>query len=507
MIQDSTVNNKRIAKNTVLLYFRMVLLVAVKLYTSRVILIALGVQDYGIYTAVGGIVAMFSVLTGSLSTAISRFVTYELGKNNIDRLSIIFSNSINVLLLFGILIIIGTETVGLWFLNSKMNIPCESLSSANIVFQFSIATFLVNFLSIPYNALIIAHEKMSAFAYISILEVFLQLIMVFVLFLSSNNRLVIYSLAIFCIALIIRLIYSFYCGKKFREAKYKFTIDINEAKELLSFAGWNLMGASAWVMNTQGVNLLTNIFFNVYVNAARGIVGQIEAALSMFVNNFITAISPQITKAFSVDDKYRFNSLVINGTKFSAFIVGLLTIPMLLEMDFILSFWLKEVPEYSSVFAKITVVSIMFHVLGNILHQAVCAVGKVKKYQILISLTTLLIFVFTWLLYSLNYPPVSYYVVNAVVYFFVIFVRLFCLKSVFEFETRDFLKSIFMVSNVWGISIAISYYFSSLFDPSLCRLIIVFFVNCVVLSFLVFTIGINNQQRKQILLRIKKYAK
>ncbi len=503
-MSDNSSNNKRIAKNTLLLYFRMILLVAVKLYTSRVILIALGVQDYGIYTAVGGIVAMFSVLTGSMSTAISRFITYELGKNDMQRLRLVFSNSVNVLLLFGLLIIIVSETLGLWFLNSKMNIPEGSLFAANIVFQFSIATFLVNFLSIPYNALIIAHEKMSAFAYISILEVILQLLMVFVLFLSSNNRLSLYAGFIFIIAIVIRSIYGIYCGRNFAESKYKFGIDKTASKELMSFAGWNLMGASAWVLNTQGVNLLTNIFFNVFVNAARGVVGQIEAALTMFVNNFITAIVPQITKSFSVNDMKRFNSLVINGTIFSAYIVGLLAIPLLIEMEGILSLWLKEVPEYASIFAKVTVVSILFHVLGNILHQAVCAVGKVKRYQILISLTTLFIFILTWVFYALGYPPVSYYIINAAIYFIVIFVRLYCLARECSFETVSFVKSISRVSIVWLMSFMVSFFASSLMNPSFLRIVFICIVNGVSLCLLAFTIGISKKQRALVITTIRK---
>ena len=504
MSQDIAANNKRIAKNTLLLYFRMILLVAVKLYTSRVILIALGVQDYGIYTAVGGIVAMFSVLTGSLSTAISRFITYELGKNDMNRLRLTFSNSVNVLLLFGLIIIIASETVGLWFLNTKMNIPEGSISAANIVFQFSIATFLVNFLSIPYNALIIAHEKMSAFAYISILEVLLQLLMVFVLFLSSNNRLALYSAFIFLIAVVLRSIYGIYCGRNFAESKYQFGIDRTASKELMSFAGWNLMGASAWVLNTQGVNLLTNIFFNVFVNAARGVVGQIEAALTMFVNNFITAIVPQITKSFSVNDMKRFNSLVINGTIFSAYIVGLLAIPLLIEMDGILSLWLKEVPEYASIFAKVTVISIMFHVLGNILHQAVCAVGKVKRYQILISLTTLFIFILTWAFYALGYPPVTYYIINAVIYFIVIFVRLYCLSRECAFKVTTFISSIGKVCIVWILSLILSCFVSTLMNPSFIRIVATCIVNGIGLCILAFTIGISKEQRALCVTKIQK---
>jgi len=495
MTQELSSNNKRIAKNTVLLYFRMFFLVVVKLYASRVILVALGVQDYGTYTAVGGIVAMFSVLTGSLSTAISRFITFELGKTKSDRLNIVFSNSVNVLLFFGLMIIIFSESLGLWFLNAKMNIPEESLYAANIVFQFSVATFLVNFLSIPYNALIIAHEKMSAFAYVSILEVILQLSLIFVLFLSSENRLILYSGFIFVIAIIIRSIYGIYCKKKFREAAYEFNLNKDVIRELMAYAGWNVMGASAWVLNTQGVNLLTNIFFNVFVNAARGIVGQIEAALAMFVNNFITAIVPQITKAFSLDDVNRFNSLVINGTKFSAYIVGLIAIPMFVEMETILSLWLDVVPAYTLIFAKITVVSIMFSVLGNVLHHAVCSVGKVKVYQILVSITTLSIFLLTWLFYVLGYSPVVYYTINAVVYFVMIFVRLFCLKRIYEFDVWKFFKSINIVAFIWIISTIIALFTASLLQPSFMRMMVVFFINSAVMILLVFSLGISRQQR------------
>ncbi len=504
MTSLTSANNKIIAKNTALLYLRMIFLVIVKLYSSRVILIALGVEDYGIYTAVGGIVAMFSVLTGSLSTSISRFITYQLGKKDINELERIFSNSVNVLLLFGILILLLSETIGIWFLNTKMNIPSDSWLSANLVFQFSIFTFLVNFLSIPYNALIIAHEKMSAFAYISILEVILQLLLVFALFLSSDNRLIYYACFVFFVSIIIRSIYGIYCKRNFIECKITFGFDKKASMDLMSFAGWNFMGATSWVLNTQGVNLLTNIFFNVFVNAARGVVGQIEAALTMFVNNFITAIVPQITKAYSEADFDRFNFLVINGTKFSAYIVGFVSIPMIVEIDSILSLWLKEVPEYVSIFSKITIISIMTHVLGNVLHQAVCSVGKIKKYQILISLTTLMIFCFTWFFYALGYSPVVYYIVNAIIYFCVIFVRLYCLKENFPFETCRFLKSISLVIIIWILSYILVSFVASCMTPSILRIFIVCIINCTFLCISILYLEFNNSQRIIYFNKIKK---
>ena len=278
-MSDNSANNKRIAKNTLLLYIRMLFLMLVSLYTSRVILNALGVEDYGIYNVVGGVVTMFSMLSGSLSAAISRFITFELGTGDIEKLKKVFSASVTIQFGISLVFVVVAETIGIWFLNNKMEIPEGRLIAANWCLQFSIMTFVINLLCVPYNASIIAHEKMSAFAYISILDAVGKLVVAWCIALSPVDKLIFYGFLMALIAWIIQFIYSLYCKRHFVECSYKFIYDNDLLKQMFSFAGWNFFGAGSWQLMNQGVNLLLNIYFGVTLNAARGIATQVDHAV------------------------------------------------------------------------------------------------------------------------------------------------------------------------------------------------------------------------------------
>jgi O-antigen/teichoic acid export membrane protein len=292
-------NNKRIAKNTLLLYARTLVIMFISLYTSRVILNVLGVGDFGIYNVVGGIVAMFSLINGSLTSATQRFLNFELGKKNTAKLKRIFSVSISIHAILALIVLIFGESIGLWFLNTRMNIALERMTAANWVYQCSLITFCVNLISIPYNATIIAHEKMNVFAYISILDALLQLIIVFLLPWILFDKLIIYAILMLFISVIIRIIYGQYCNKQFQECKFVFCKDKSLYKEMTSFAGWTFIGSSSAVLMRQGVNILINIFHGVTVNAARGIATQVEQAVNSFISNFMMAMNPPITKSYA----------------------------------------------------------------------------------------------------------------------------------------------------------------------------------------------------------------
>ena len=309
-MSQTSQNNKRIAKNTLLLYVRMLFMMAVNLYTSRVVLNALGVEDFGIYNVVGGVVAMFSVISGSLSAAISRFITYELGKGNNDRLNKIFSASVTIQLLLSLIIVILVESIGVWFLNVKMSIPTDRMLAANWVLQFSIATFVINLVSVPYNAAIIAHERMSAFAYISILEALGKLAIAYLIVVSPMDRLIFYALLMCSVAVIVRAVYGYYCKRHFAECTYHFHWDREILKKMFGFAGWNFIGASSAVLRDQGGNIIINLFAGPAVNAARGIAGQVNNAVTGFVSNFMTALNPQITKSYASGDREYMMTLI-----------------------------------------------------------------------------------------------------------------------------------------------------------------------------------------------------
>ena len=344
-------NSQILAKNTLFLYIRMLLTMLVSLYTSRVILKYLGVEDYGIYNAVGGIVSMFGVISASLSTAISRSLTFELGKENSERLKKVFSISIIIQLCIIAVIVLLGETLGLWFLNNKMVIPADRLVAANWVFHFSLLTFAINLFSVPYNASLIAHEQMNIFAYIGILEVVLKLAIVYCLVISPIDRLVLYSLLLTCVALVVQVLYFIYCKKHYKECTFSIVRDKTIFKELFNFATWNFIGSASSIFRSQGVNILLNLFLGPVVNAARAISMQVNNAINGFVGNFMTALTPQITKAYAQENYSYLLNCIYRGSKFSFFLLFFLSAPVLVETDYIPRLWLVNVPDttdYSS---------------------------------------------------------------------------------------------------------------------------------------------------------------
>lgn len=444
-MQAGESNSKRIARNTLLLYFRMLITMCVGLYTSRVVLNALGVEDYGIYNVVGGVVAMFSILSASLSAAISRFITFELGKGDLEKLKRIFCISVNIqIILIGIVVIL-METIGIWFLNCKMVIPEERLTAANWVFQFSVVTFSLNLLSAPYNAVIIAHEKMSVFAYISIIDCILKLIVALIIAYNPFDRLVYYGLLIMICGLINRSMYAIYSKRNFEEASYKLVFDRGLMKEMFGFAGWNMLGTGAYVFNTQGVNLVTNIFFGVTTNAARAVSTQAEAAIKQFVTNFTMALNPQITKSYAAGDMNYLYNLVCKGSKFSYLIMLFFAVPFMFEAEVIMQLWLKNYPPEAPLFLRLSLFGTMIDLLGNSPAVAAWATGNIKRYYIFVSVVGSLVFPISWLAFALGMPAYISYVVFLIIYVAVLFTKLYIIKGLMNFPVRKYYKEVLIV--------------------------------------------------------------
>ncbi len=441
-ISNSQSNNRRIAKNTVLLYFRTLFIMMITLYTSRVILNQLGVEDYGIYNVVGGVVAMFSVISAALSSAISRFITFELGRGDTYRLSTIFSTSINIQVGISLIVLLLGEIIGVYFLNCKMSIPLERISAANWVFQCSLITFCINLVSVPYNACIIAHERMSAFAYISILEAALKLVICYMLIISPWDKLIFYSVLIVAVSVIIRFTYSIYCNIYFEESHYKWKYDKAILREMTSFAGWNFFTNVVYVFNTQGVSLLINIFFGVTLNATRGIASQVESAVMQFVNNFTTAINPQITKCYAAGEKEQMFTLICRGAKFSYLLLLIFALPLMIETEYILTLWLKIVPELTVIFVRLTLISVMVNILGNSCYTACMATGNIKRYVIWVTFVGLLVFPFTWIAYACDLSAESAYIIYILVYVGVDITRLYIMKGLLHFPIIIFVKNV-----------------------------------------------------------------
>lgn len=496
MSEETKNNNKRIAKNTLFLYFRTLVIMLVSLYTSRVILNALGVEDYGIYNVVGGVVAMFNVISGALSSSISRFITFELGKGDLKRTSLIFSTSINIQFGISLIVIFLGEIVGLWFLNYKMNIPLERLDAANWVLQFSLLSFCINLISVPYNACLIAHEKMDTFAYVSILEAILKLAVCFLILISPWDKLIFYAILLVIVALIIRLTYTIYCHRHFEESNYHFVIDRTITKEMAGFAGWNFFTNSAYIFNTQGVNILVNLFFGVTVNAARGIATQVDNAVTQLVNSFTTAMNPQITKSYAAGEKEEMISLVCRGAKFSYFLMFFFALPVLVETEYILTIWLKIVPPHAVNFVRLAIIATMVNIIGKTGYTACMATGKIRKYVLYITPVTCLVFPLSWIGFEMGAPSEIPYILYAVVYIGNEMIRLRMMKELLDFPILRFVKDVInRVVVVTLIAIIVPLYILYFLEPSVTRLILSICVSLTTASFSVLFYGLTTGER------------
>lgn len=444
-------NNKRIAKNTLLLYFRMLLLMVVSLYTSRVTLAALGVEDYGIYNVVGGVVAMFSMLSGSLSAAISRFITFELGRGDKERLKTVFSTSVNIQIGLAIIIMVLAEIGGVWFLNCKMNIATERLLAANWVLQCSIITFMINLISVPYNAAIIAHERMSAFAYISILEAVLKLLVVYLLYVTLYDRLIVYAVLLCLVAIALRLIYGIYCKRNFEECTYHFIYDKSILRSMTGFAGWNFIGVASGALRGQGVNIVINLFCGAAVNAARAISFQVNNAVNSFASNFMTAINPQITKSYASDNYGYMMQLIFQGARLSYYLLLFISLPLILEADTVLKLWLEEVPEHTTLFVQLILVFGMEEALSNPLITAMLATGDIKKYQLTVGGLQLMNFPVSYMLLKFGLFPEVTIIAAIVIGQWCLATRLYMLRSMIGLSSIAFMKKVYL--NIISVSI------------------------------------------------------
>lgn len=500
-----TSNNKRIAKNTLLLYFRMLLTMGISLYTSRVILNTLGEIDYGIYNVVGGFVAMFAVISGAMTTATQRFLSFEIGKGRRSNVQIVFSTTIIIhCLLAGVILILG-ETVGIWFLNTQMNFPSDRYMAANWVFQFSLLTFIINVISVPYNAAIIAYEKMKAFAYVSVIEVTLKLIIVYLLVVSPWDKLIVYAILLAMVAISIRLIYSVYCNRNFRECRCNWKWDYNQGKAMMSFVSWNLIGTIAGVAKEQGINVLLNIFFGATINAARGIAYQVLSALNGFINNFQLAMNPQIVKSYAANEKKEMFDLVFKGSRFSFLMMTIISIPIIIETPFILNVWLKNPPEYTTVFVRLVLLTALVDSLSGALITSMHASGKVRGYQIIVGGTSLLTLPVAYLFLKLNYPPFSAMAVSLCFAGICHFERLILLNKTIDLPVKDFLKEvtlraffIFLLS----LSIPLILYICC-WDVNWISFISICLISFLSSAFWGYTLGLNTHERSLVKSKIR----
>lgn len=496
-ISDS---NKRIAKNTVMLYFRMFIMMAIGLFTSRVTLQVLGVDNYGINNVVGGVIGMFSLVTGALVNSVSRFLTFELGKKDNSKLNEVFCTSINVMGLLSIVFFVLSETVGVWFLYNKLNIPADRISAANVVLQCSIASCIMGLMYIPYNALIIAYEKMSIWAYLSILDVVMKLLVVYALYISPFDKLKTFALLGLGWAILNQIIYRIYCHRTFSVARYHFIIDKQLMKRIFSFAGWNFFGQGAYVINNEGVNIVINLFFGVTVNAARGIAMSVNGYVTQFANNFMVALNPQITKSFAAGNYEETHKLIFRGAKFTYFLMLLLMLPICLETKTILHLWLGIVPEYAVVFVRWTLIITLVNSLSNTLITGLHASGNLKRYMTIVGIVEVSNFPLTYIAFKLGLEPVAAYWVFASVYLILMFLRLYLIKDLIYLNGREYIKAVyFRVFPVSLVAAVIPVAICCYFEDSILRFFIVSFISfcCSFLS--IYYIGLEKHERNKIM--------
>lgn len=490
-------NNKRIAKNTLLLYFRMGITMAVALFTSRVVLNTLGVEDYGVYNVVGGVVAMFGFINAAMSSATSRYITFALGRGDEGELRKVFCTSVNIHVGIALIILLSAETVGLWYMNCKMVIPPGREAAAMWVYQLSVVSTMMMIVSVPYNSCIIAHERMSAFAYMSILDVVLKLLVVYLLVVSPMDKLVFYSTLILIVQFIDWFIYIRYCVSKFNEAHYHFVWDKSLTREMTSFAVWSLFGNLSAVAFTTGLNLLLNLFFGPVVNAARAVAVQVQNAIQQFVGTFQMALNPQITKTYAQGEMEQMHTLMFRSARFSFFLLFFLSLPILFETEYILTIWLKTVPANTTIFTRIIICTTLIYSFANPLIVANQATGAVKKYQMVCGGILLTILPISYILLRNGFPAYSVFVVHFCMESIAQIARMIMLRPLIGIRIREYVEHIYSkVLFVALSSVVIPFLIYTNMPEGLARLVYIFLTCAIFVTLSVYAFGLTTHERE-----------
>lgn len=502
-------NNKTIAKNTLFLYFRMMFTMVISLFTSRIILQKLGVDDYGIYQAVGGVVGFLSFINGALSTGSSRFLTYALGEGNVEKLKRTFSTTLNIHILIAILIVIVAETVGLWFLYNKMVIAPDRLSAAVYTYHLSILTAVFTLTQVPYNATIVAHEKMSIYAYMSIFEVSAKLLICYLLTIGGDDRLMMYATLLLGVQVGVMCFYRFYCTRHFEEARFSFSFDKKIFKEIAGFSGWSMFANASIALNSQGVLILLNIFFTPAVVAARAISLQVNMAANQFVSNFRQAANPQIVKKYAAGDYEGSKHLLLESTKYSYYMMYLIALPVCLLAYPLLKLWLGVVPNYTVPFLQLVIVQSLFQVFDTSFYTALYAKGRLRENALTSPTLGFMIFPITYVLFKLGYSPLVLSWTSLVVYAILgIIVKPWLIIKIVDYKCSEIWSVYRSCLVVTLVSLPVPIIIYRLLDTSeLLNFIIVGFVCLLSIGITVFFFGIDIAMRKKVVGAVMKKIK
>lgn len=507
-MSNTTNNNTRIAKNTIFLYFRMILLMVVSLYTSRIVLSTLGIDDYGIYNVVGGFIGMFAFLNGAMSGCTQRFITIALGKGDDQNLKRVFSTCVFTHGMIALFVFLLAETIGLWFIIEKLIIPEDRMTAAMIVYQCSIISTIVMIMSFPYNADIIAHEKMSAFAYISIFEVFANLGIVYFLYIVDIDKLALYAVLLMFVKISVIIVYRIYCKRHFYESELRWVFDKMLFKEMLSFTSWNLFGGIAGTLMGQGINVLLNIFFGPAVNAARGVAIQVQSAVQLFATNFQTALNPQMMKSYAAGDLQVMHMLLFRSAKFTFMLLLCLMLPLMLEIDIVLGLWLKEVPKYTNIFVCLMLCISMVDAVSNPFMTASAATGRVRVYQSVVGGILLMIVPLAYIPLKLGAEPYTVFIVHLIIAIIAFITRIIIIHKMINLSIREyFIKAIIPCIYVAFPSVLISLAVKYIFPNGFQYAVFVAFISLIVVSLSSFILGLTNSERQFILSKISNSKK
>jgi len=465
-------NNKTIARNTFMLYLRMLISLVVGLYTSRVVLQTLGVEDYGIYGVVGGVVSMLGFLNATMSGATSRFLSYELGKGNVESVRETFSSAFIVHLIIAFIVLILAETVGVWFLCNKLVIPADRLFAAHWVYQFSILSAVVGILQTPYTACIMSHERMNIYAYFELINVTLKLLIVYLLLVASWDKLIVYAFLVLAVSLFMQFLNWHYCRKEFREARITLRIDKTRILPMLSFSGWDLYGNMAYTCKQQGISFLINIYFGVVYNAASGVAATLQGVVSGLAFNITTAFRPAIIKEYSAENYQRTTNLINLGAKFTGLLMIILALPIIFELNLIMELWLKNVPEFAVLFCQLLLLNSCVHIIGHTLSIGIHATGNIKITSFLVGTNELLLIPVLWLFYHEHFPVQTAYLLMIIQNAVTIMIRGIILQRQFSsFRLITFFKIVVVpLVIIFLLSYSFLYFWTEFFEDSYFRL-------------------------------------
>ncbi len=493
----SAKSNKRIVQNTLFMYLRMLITMVVTLYTSRVVLNTLGADDFGIYNLVGGIVMFFAALNTAMTNATQRFLNYELGRGDLEQLKKTFNISMTAHISLALMLLLLAETVGLWFVNTQLRIPADRMTAANWVYQFSILTFMVNIVRVPYNASIIAYERMSFYAYLSIIEVILKLAVVYLLVISKWDKLIYYSALMFAVPLVCNIIYRSYCRRKFETCTYAFCWDKKLYWQMMGFSGWSMVGGATTIGTQQGGNILINIFSGLTANAAFGISNQVSSAIYGFVSNFQLAFNPQIVKLYAQKETAALNKLVLRTALFSFYLLLIIAIPLVLNMETVLRLWLKNVPEYTAAFCSLMIVFYLIDAIQAPLWMTIYASGNIKWHALAVGSLTILTLPIAWVLLKAGMSPIVFFIIRCATNIVIAIFRTVYIKHAMGFPSGQYLREVVLRAViVLCCACSISYLMKTYLPDSLSSFLFETIFSCLLTIFIIYSIGSSKSDKK-----------